>query len=112
MTLTRVPVVKRASSLETSRAVLVISWRTERQGGTKGQYSGKNALCNMPCVLANTIACPRCHRLGTIRQETVIHAADSSVAFSCSVCGHEWKAQDHSFPPASVARPPKKPACH
>jgi len=62
--------------------------------------------------LANTIACPRCHRLGTIRHETVIHAADSSIAFSCSVCGHEWNAHEPSLPPAKIARPPKKPARH
>jgi transcription elongation factor Elf1 len=66
----------------------------------------------MPSGLANTIACPRCHRLGTICHETVIHAADSSIAFSCSVCGHEWNAHEPSLPPAKIARPPKKPARH
>lgn len=52
--------------------------------------------------------CPRCHRAGFVRVETVIKGGKTHRAFYCGACDQAWdvaESSDEISPPASKERP-------
>ena len=41
-----------------------------------------------------TIQCPRCHKTGLVRRETVIKAGESVRHFQCGGCAFSWNELD------------------
>lgn len=59
--------------------------------------------------MPSTITCPRCHRVGFVRYETVVKGNRAHVAFVCGHCHHQWDVVDEGAEPPP-AKKPKKPA--
>ena len=50
--------------------------------------------------MPDTLRCPRCHKVGLVRLETVIRGRRSLRHFYCGACAYEWELKHEGSAPA------------
>ena len=50
--------------------------------------------------MPDTLRCPRCHKVGLVRVETVIKGRRTLRHLYCGACSHEWELTQEGSAPA------------
>ena len=53
--------------------------------------------------------CPRCHKIGLVRFETVIRAGVVQRNYYCGACNHSWTVTDDGTEARNPDSPPDRP---